>query len=94
MFVASTVEWGALVFVNLDTLGYFDYALQNQLDLLSSDQRLRLEIVDYRVLISEDMEEIESRVGFSRRQTRSLPFYVSASGCPPEVDDCPEYYEL
>lgn len=93
-FISSTIEWSALTFILLDAPGYLNYAMQNRLLLLSRDQRLRLESLNFRVLASEDMNEIESKVAFARRQIGSLPFYISASGCPPELDECPEYYGL
>ncbi|KAG0561210.1 hypothetical protein KC19_9G045600 [Ceratodon purpureus] len=93
-FVGATLEWRALIFVMLDFPGYLQQVRQHGLIFLSATQRLGLEIAHYKLLVSESMEEIESRIEFAGFQTRRLPSYVSLEGCPPCVDEDPGYYDL
>lgn len=93
-FVGTTVEWQALVFVHLDSAGYLRYAARNGLVCLSSTERLRGELANYRFFFAECMEEIEARVGYTRLRELSLPFYTSFEECLLDADVCPEYYGL
>lgn len=93
-FVGGTLEWNALTFMWLDWTGYYRYILQHGMVRQSPIQRLWFELANFRYLIAQGIDEIESRVRFSRMKARSMPFYVSIEDCPPSMDDCPEYYDL
>lgn len=93
-FVGGTLEWKALTFLWLDSPGYYSYILRHKIIGQTPNERLGFELANFRFLVCESMDEIESRVRCSRRQTGFLPFYVSGEDCPPCVGDCPEYYGL
>lgn len=61
---------------------------------LSLAERFEKELANFRVLVAENMGEIENRVRYSRLRERKLPFYITIDGCPPEVRDNLEYYSL
>lgn len=93
-FVATTIEWNAWVFVRLDSLGYCRYTVTGGLPCRPFSLRFCNEVENYRLLIFESMEEMASRVRFFRLRNGSFPSYVFPDGCPPDVDLCPEYYDL
>lgn len=86
-FISTTPEWNAVNFVELDSSGRWRATSDGE-------QRLRSEIVNYRILLSEDMREVEARVRFSRLRLGTIPFYVSIEGCPPDAEESPEYYGI
>lgn len=88
----TSVEWNTLRFLHLDSPGYVQYTTSNGQTIISSTERFLRELANFRVLMTEDMEELEYRVRYT--SYRTLPIYVSASECPPTVEDCPGYYDL
>lgn len=92
--MGSSLEWEALIFVQLDTPGYRRQISQYRLRFLTASQRLRLEIARHRLLARESWGEIEARIRFSSYQIGSFPSYILLEGCPPCVEEDLGYYEL
>jgi hypothetical protein len=86
-FVESTLEWHAANFVRLDMPGYHDYIQRRQGRSLPLIVRLRLEIRNFQYLVAERLEY------FQIRRDR-VPSYVSMTGCPPDYEQDPTYYDL
>lgn len=79
--------------IGIVLLGYLSSVTRHGLVRLPPVQRFSMELANYRSLIAKDMREVEVRVRFSRLQTRGFSFYISISECPPNVDECLEYYD-
>lgn len=93
-FLNTTLEWSTLMFLRLDWPGYLRCATLSREIIASMTDRYRDELTNYRILIAEDMVEVESRVRYTRLRERSMPFYVTLDSSPPDVMVCPEYYGL
>lgn len=93
-FVLTTLEWNSWTFIRLDALGYSRYAVVNRLIYCPFSQRFGFELAHYRSLVSENMEELASRLRYANFGRGTIPFYVSLEGCPPDLDLCREYYCL
>ncbi|KAG0577234.1 hypothetical protein KC19_5G141200 [Ceratodon purpureus] len=92
-FVDTTVEWHALSLVLWDFPGLRKYASGGR-SLIAMTRRLRIEVANFRLLLLEDMAKFETRLRCSRVRNEAVPSYVSTEDCPPDADECPEYYEL
>lgn len=69
-------------------------AARESLDSTDSTHRLATALEHLRIVLSEDMREVEARVRFYRVGFRAMPCYVSDEGCPPDLEECPAFYGL
>lgn len=92
--MTTIVEWNAWTFIRLDSLGYCKYTVTRGLPCDPFSFRFCNEVENFRLLITEHMEEVTSRISFFRLRNGSFPSYVYPNGCPPDMDQCPEYYGL
>ena len=93
-FLETSVEWNALRFLYMDTPGYIRVASTSGQATETVADRLLRELNNYRYLLAESMEEMKDRLRYIRLRREGYPIYVATSGCPPDINDCPEYYGL
>lgn len=72
-FLETSVEWNALRFLHLDTPGFLECATTDGLPTITVAEQLLRELANYRVLLREDMEEIENRVRYLDMREKRLP---------------------
>lgn len=93
-FVRTTIEWNVWTLVRLDTPDYLRYSPRDCMIYCSFHQRFSHELANYRLLVTEDMDEVACRLSYLRSGRGNLPFYISTDGCPPDFEICLEYYEI
>lgn len=83
----TTLEWCALTYIVSDS-----QLLHKSVPVYLA--HWEIELAHFRILLAEDYREIEARVLSSGFTIRSVPYYVSIEGLPPDVEECPGYYDL
>lgn len=83
-----TLEWGALSYIVSDSQLLRD-AIPGSLA-----RRWEVEISHFRFLLVEDYKEIEARFMYPGFTIKAVPYYVSVEGLPPDVEECPGFYDL
>jgi hypothetical protein len=71
----------------VNTPNYRQDLLQGRQPRLPLSERLRHAILEFRIVLAEDLARFE-------RRRHAAPSYILMAGCPSDVDTCPEYYDV